>query len=50
MLTASGTNVFERTANGTLTEPQDAFIEAVTGRPATSLRRFLQANRDLFTR
>jgi len=44
-------NVFERTRNGSLTEPDGIFgtIEAVTGRPATTLRRFLERNRDLFS-
>jgi hypothetical protein len=37
-------NVFERMRNGSLTEPDGVLgtIEAVTGRPATSLQRFLE--------
>jgi uncharacterized protein YbjT (DUF2867 family) len=43
-------NVFERTRNGSLVEPHGIFgtIEAVTGRPATSIRQFLERNRNLF--
>ncbi len=43
-------NVFERTRNGTLAEPDGVFgtIEAVTGRPATSIHQFLERNRELF--
>jgi NAD(P)H dehydrogenase (quinone) len=44
-------NVFERTRNGSLTEPQDIFdtIKTVTGHPETSLRHFLHRHRTLFT-
>jgi uncharacterized protein YbjT (DUF2867 family) len=44
-------NVFERTRNGSLVEPDGIFgnIEAVTGRPATSVRQFLERNRELFS-
>ncbi len=44
-------NVFERTRNGSLIEPDGVFgaIEAVAGRPATSLREFLESNRALFS-
>ncbi|MFI7449071.1 NmrA family NAD(P)-binding protein [Nonomuraea sp. NPDC049714] len=44
-------NVFERTRNGSLIEPDGVFgtIEAVTGRPATSLREFLERNREVFS-
>lgn len=44
-------NVFERTRNGSLVEPDGVFgtIEAVTGRPATSVHQFLERNRELFS-
>jgi uncharacterized protein YbjT (DUF2867 family) len=44
-------NVFERTRNGSLVEPDGVFgnIEAVTGRPATSVHRFLERNRKSFS-
>ncbi|GAA2625977.1 NmrA family NAD(P)-binding protein [Actinomadura fulvescens] len=44
-------NVFERTRNGSLNEPDGIFgtIESVTGRPATTLPQFLERNRHLFT-
>lgn len=44
-------NVFERTRKGSLVEPDGVFgdIQAVTGRPATSVRQFLERNRDLFS-
>ncbi|MFG1941463.1 NmrA family NAD(P)-binding protein [Nonomuraea sp. NPDC048826] len=44
-------NVFERTRNGSLDEPDDIFttIEAVTGRPATSMQEFVRRNHDLFS-
>ncbi|WP_344486992.1 NmrA family NAD(P)-binding protein [Nonomuraea monospora] len=42
-------NVFERTRNGTLTDPPITdHIERVTGRPATTLRAFVLRNRELF--
>lgn len=43
-------NVFERTRNGSLVEPEGVFgnIEAVTGRTATSVHQFLERNRELF--
>ncbi|UBU17957.1 NmrA family NAD(P)-binding protein [Nonomuraea gerenzanensis] len=42
-------NVFERTRNGTLTDPPvTGHIEQVTGRPATTLRAFVQRHRELF--
>jgi NAD(P)H dehydrogenase (quinone) len=42
-------NVFERARSGSLVDPDGVFgtIEAVTGRTATSLRRYLEQNRDL---
>lgn len=47
-----GRNYMERIGNGSLTDPADIFdtIETVIGRPATSLRTFLETNRDAFTR
>lgn len=44
-------NVFERTRNGSLVESDGVFgnIEAVTGRPATSVHQFLERNRKLFS-
>jgi uncharacterized protein YbjT (DUF2867 family) len=41
-------NYLERVGNGSLVDPPDVFhtIEAVTGRPATSLRQFLEQHRD----
>ncbi|WP_336216111.1 NmrA family NAD(P)-binding protein [Nonomuraea sp. LPB2021202275-12-8] len=42
-------NVFERTRNGSLTDPPITDdIHHVTGRPATSLRAFFQRHRNLF--
>lgn len=43
-------NVFERMRDGSLVDPDggSGTIAAVTGSPATSLRQFLHANRDLF--
>lgn len=43
-------NVFERTRNGSLNEPDGVIgtIERVTGRSATSLAQFLKRNRHLF--
>lgn len=43
-------NVFERTRNGSLVEPDGVFgdIETVTGRPATSIHQYLERNRELF--
>jgi uncharacterized protein YbjT (DUF2867 family) len=45
-------NYLERVANGSLTDPTGIYdnIETVTGRPATSLRQFLERNRDTFLR
>jgi NAD(P)H dehydrogenase (quinone) len=43
-------NYLERVANGSLTDPTGIYdtIETVTGQPATSLRQFLERNRDAF--
>jgi NAD(P)H dehydrogenase (quinone) len=42
----------ERIGNGSLTDPTGVYdtIETVTGRPATSVRQFLERHRDLFQR
>ncbi|QIS11763.1 NmrA family NAD(P)-binding protein [Nocardia arthritidis] len=44
-------NVFERTRNGSLTEPDDILgtIRTITGHPATSLRDYFEKNRTEFT-
>ncbi|HEY8473117.1 MAG TPA: hypothetical protein VIL37_10860 [Natronosporangium sp.] len=43
-------NVFERMRDGSLVDPTEGAgtIEAVTGQPATSIREFLHADRELF--
>ena len=43
-------NYFGRTSKGSLVDPADVFgtIETVIGRPATSLRRFVETHRDSF--
>jgi uncharacterized protein YbjT (DUF2867 family) len=45
-------NYMERVGNGSLTDPSGIYdtIETVTGRPATSIRQFLEMHHELFER